>query len=126
MPEDNKVQADLAVSWKQIIRDVISLLVVLCTTYSVYLNTHTKEKIKEVQDAQQEAVDTSKEVKTALNKRADKIDKATAEQKESAIPAAFGNWKWLENVASLNPTKENLDAADNAKRVYEDLAKKKN
>lgn len=106
---------------------IVSLVINCIQTIVIaWLSIQANVQHAEVKATQDEATQTAKEVKTALNARADKIDKATAEQKEAAIPAAFGNWKWLENVASLNPTKENLDAADNAKRVYEDLAKKKN
>jgi hypothetical protein len=98
----------------------IQTIVIAWLSVQANANHEKIEKVQETQQevkvTQQEAADTSKQVKTALDDKNVKDDATRAR-------LLYGQWKWLDDNAVSAQDKEE---AAKAKKLYEEFAKKKN
>lgn len=81
-----------------------------------------EKKVESVQTTQQEAVVKTEAVKTALDTRAAKVDKETDDQRRATAAILYGNWKYLDGIAT---TPDEIKEAANAKRRYDEFSNKK-
>jgi plasmid replication initiation protein len=92
--------------------------------YLSVLATRNTVKVDTVEQKQVEAAEHTQTVKATLEAKNDKADKEAAKQEEATEATLYGTWKWLENVSNLSGSVKDADAAANAKRLYDEFAKK--
>lgn len=84
-----------------------------------------EERVGGVEQRQSEAAESSAAVKTKLE---EKTVKDAAKQKDEDHARAvnlYGMWKYLDGVAELSGSQRDREAADNAKKLYDEFTKKK-
>lgn len=108
----------------QIVRDIFQGLTVLFMMYTANVSSRSHDKIEKVEDKQKEvivrqaeAAEKVVEVKEALETSKEDGYKTTAIQ-------LYSTWVYLKDVAVITKNKQDIDKANEARKVYEKHLKK--